>query len=202
MHMIDFQLSSWVISIVALSISLLSLYRSYSTRKRDHFAKLYDEYNTPEFGARLECVGEWLSSVAAGKGVQRDGLTEELVRQNYRNHLDNLRQKGVNTKTDPIEEARRGIKAFYIKLLLYYEAQEISLPHYRVFATPDRVHLMQCIFHMTREQTDWWKFPNEPRRPSSRNSTDEPYFARIESMANRGLLNRWHHLTSGCRRRA
>jgi hypothetical protein len=185
----EFQLYTLVISLVALTVSVLSLYRSYSTRTADQFAKLYDEYNKADFGARLESVGEWLSTVASRSDVTRDRLTEEIVRGNYRAHLDELRQKGINTKTDPLEEARRYIKAFYIKLLLYHEAKEISLSHYRVFATPDRVHLMRCIFHMTREQTDWWKFPHEAPKPLSRNSTDEPYFARIEKMAESGRFS-------------
>jgi hypothetical protein len=184
-----FQLLSLGISLVALALSVLSVYRSFSTRRADHFAKLWDEYNTAEFGTRMECVGEWLSAVAATAGMQRQGLTEELVRENYRNYLDQLRQKGVNTKSDPVEDGRRSIKAFYVKLLVYYEGGDISLDHYRVFATPDRVHLMKCIFNMTREQTDWWKFAGEPRKPLSRNSSDEPFFNRIERMAESGRFN-------------
>lgn len=184
-----FEFWSLTISIVAFGVSALSFYQSRSTRKSDYFAKLYDEYNTSEFGSRMECIGEWLSTIAAKFGVTRDVLTEDQIRQHYREYLDLLRQKGVNTKKDPLEEARRSIKAFYIKLLLYYEAREISLTHYRTFVTRDRAHLMHCVFHMTREQSDWWKFANVPRQPLSRNSTDETYFSRIEAMTQGGIFD-------------
>ena len=96
-------------------------------------------------------------------------LTEADVRRAYRDHLQPLMELGTNTKHDPLEGARRIVKAWFIKCLLFREARDLSADQLSALITRDRATLMLQVISMTREQTDLWK--RLPHDPTSRNSS-------------------------------
>ena len=189
--MINFKLFSLLFSFTAFCLSILALYQSFKSRQADRFAKLYDEFNTSTFGADMECIGEWLGKLACSLKRERDKLGDHDVQKAYWIYLQDLRKKGENTKTDPLEKARRSIKAFHIKCLLYKDGRDISRAKYKALITHDRALLIQNVIYMTRAQTFWWKYPNQPLDLLARISSDEPHFKRIESKIRNGFYDQF-----------
>lgn len=176
------------ISVGAFAISIFALWRTNRIRSSDSFAKLYDEVNGPDFGVDMERIGKWINEIS-GKGIgARDKISSEDVRLAYRKYYETLyNDSKIITKDDPLERSRRNLKAWFIKCLLFYEGKDISRRHLQALITRDRAKLMRNVFDMTREQTDVWK--GLSHQPQSRNSSDEPYFCRLERLADRVLFN-------------
>ena len=170
-----------LIALFAFGLSIFVYLLSRRRRQADSFAKLYDEYNTPSFGAHMECIGKWAYELSREKEKDINELSESDIRFKYREHLEALSRAGKNTKDDSLESARRTVKAWFIKCLLYSEARDLSGKHLRALITCDRAAMMFRVFAMTREQTDVWK--RLPHVSTSRNSSDEPYFVRLERIA-------------------
>lgn len=175
-------IASVVFSVLALGISIYTAMRSRRTRQGDSFAKLYDEFNTSSFGAEIERIGEWTTALLTPGDVTGQP-SESDVRRAYRDCYQKLIDAKTGTKLDPLENARRTVKAWFIKCLLYYEARDLSANQLNALITPDRTALMLRVFSMTREQTDVWKRLSHD--PTSRNSSDEQYFARLERITSR-----------------
>lgn len=176
--MIKFDLFNLFIAAAALAVSAWAVALSLRTRKADSFARLYDELNSPSFGAAMERVGLWVDALAEQLKKKVSELSEGEIRLAYRKYLQSLSEAGEITKRDELEAARRTIKAWCIKCLLFREAHDLSAAHLGALITPDRAALMLRVFAMTREQADYWK--KLPHDPTSRTCSDEPYFARLE----------------------
>lgn len=182
-----------VISASALVVSLIALTRSNRTRRADSFAKLYDEYNSSPFGAEIERIGRWLDEVCMDNQKERQHLTESEVRRAYRNYYEPIYNTRDNTKGDPLENARRIAKAWFIKCYLYRKAGDLSIKHFQALLPRDRADLMFRVFQMTREQTDVWMGISHD--PKSRNSSDEQYFIPLERMFVREHVGVKSHIT-------
>lgn len=168
------------ISIVAVTLSLIGFFIGRNIRRADSFAKLYDELNTRSFGMAMERLGEWIAECAVKLGKARGDLTESEIRSEYRNYLEQLVKNEKVTKEDELEAARRTVKAWFIKCLLFYYAADLTLKQLRHLVTKDRAQLMWGSFFMTREQTDVWN--RRSHDPASRFSSDEQYFTGLADL--------------------
>src|SRR5687768_1158961 len=123
------------VAVLALGASAWAVALTLRVRQADSFAKLYDEYNSEEFGASLESIAEWVRSVASDLNKDPDALSEADVRLAYRAHLSPMLAAGKNTKHDPLERSRRAVKAWFVKCLLYHEGKDVSANHLRALTS-------------------------------------------------------------------
>lgn len=170
--------ASLVVSLIAVTVSVVSLYFAAKSRKSDSFAKLYDELNTTSFGVAMERIAEWISDRAASREIDRRELAEADIRRDYRYHLQETDNAAATQ--DELEAARRTVKAWFIKCLLFFEAKDLTREQLGHLVTNDRAQLMWETFFMTREKMDVWS--RQPFNPASRFSSDEPYFARFAEL--------------------
>jgi hypothetical protein len=179
---------SLVVSLAAFAVSYFAWRESRRVRSADSFAKLYDEFNSVSFGRNMESLGNWLDGTALELGKIARDLSSEETRAAYRSHLERLRGSttkadgvGSNTKNDEVEQARRTVKAWFIKCLHYHEAHDITETHVRALITPSRWSLMLRVIDMTREQDAFWKGPSYDGQCS-----DDAYFERLERLVGGG----------------
>lgn len=152
-------------------------------RRADRFASLYDELNTSEFGEDMETVGKWLDAVARAAATSREQLSDSDIQKAYRIFLDQLptvEGNRDNSKKEPVERARRRVKSWYIKCLLYRDADDLSKKQLLTLISRDRASLMLQVFSMTRGQAAFWKKPTGV--PSSAATSDVPYFLRLQKL--------------------
>lgn len=153
------------------------------TRRADRFASLYDEVNASAFGEDMEAIGQWVDSVAREAGINREALSDGQILGAYRAFVEKSRAAGLNTKHHPLERARRNVKSWYIKCLLYFEADDLEEKHFFALITRDRASLMLQVFSMTRGQTAAWKLASGATTTIA--SSDSVYFEPLEFIVTR-----------------
>jgi hypothetical protein len=156
---------------------------SVRTRRADRFASLYDEVNENAFGEDMETVGLWIDTVAHDAGIGRDSLTDDQLRIAYRQFIEQIRRDGGNTKRHPLERARRNVKTWYIKCLLFFRADDLEEDQLFALITQDRASLMLFVFSMTRGQTAAWKVAGGMAGTTA--SSDAIYFEPLDQLVSR-----------------
>jgi hypothetical protein len=171
-----------VLSVVAITLSIVALFVSNRLRLTDTFAKLYDESNSAAFGEAMELVARWAENVRLQ--VQKESVGESDIRAAYRAHLTQVAKFDGNTKLNEVERSRRMLKVWFIKCLLLRNSRDLKRRDFRALIHPDRARLMWTVFYMTREQADFMK--GKRHDPESRTAFDERYFAQFARILGHG----------------
>lgn len=152
-----------------------------TARQADRFAALYDELNRSDFGDAMEQVAWWLSGAAANTKVKRELLTDQEIQSAYRQSLEKFPSGPMSDLARDVERARRRLKSWYIKCLLYMRADDLTERQLFDLVTKDRAILMLQVFSMTRAKAAFWKqLPDASNKDAS---SDEDYFFALETMA-------------------
>jgi hypothetical protein len=178
--MTNVESASVFIAMVAVLFAALTVWRTEKSRKADSFANLYDEFNKLSFSKEMRIISKWVEEVAKEAKKEVNGISEADIQLAYWDYLLPIYESGDSVLDDDKDNARRNIKAWFIKCLLLKKAHDLSKNQLKALITSDRAVFMLRIFAMTRAQTFVWKKLKHDAHPSL--CSDQPYFDELNKI--------------------